>query len=159
MARVRAIATALLLVAGCRPGEGERCFCEGECRSGLVCAAEGAVLDAGQCVNEISDNLEAGTCIEVGNLGDDTDDLIPEPVFDLGGWATDPPIMTSVGTEDPMATSGSTTVEMTTSDMTTSGTGSSSSSTGMDTETATDTEPSTSSSTGSTGPATDGTAG
>jgi hypothetical protein len=158
MARVRAIATALLLVAGCRPGEGERCFCEGECRSGLVCAAEGAVLDPGQCVNEISDNLEAGTCIEVGNLGEDTDDLIPPPSFDLGGWGTDPPLTTSVGTEDPMATSGSTTVEMTTIDMTATSS-SSTGSTGMDTETATDTEPSTSSSTGSTGPATDGTAG
>ncbi len=157
----RGIATALLLVAGCRPGEGERCFCAGECRNGLVCAAEGAVLDEGRCVNEVSNDLESGTCIEVGNLGEDSGDLIPDPVFDLGGWLTDPPISTSVGTDDPTSDSDSTTLEMmTTTEVEGSSSSSSSSSSTTDTDTDADTDTATTTNTtGSTGPATDGTAG
>ena len=42
---------ALVLVLACRPGEGDNCVCEGECRAGLVCAQGGQVLTAGECVS------------------------------------------------------------------------------------------------------------
>jgi hypothetical protein len=151
-----ALATTLVIFAGCRPGEGERCFCEGECRGGFVCAAEGAVLGEGQCVDAISDSIESGTCIEVTNLEGDTDELVPQPYYDLGnGWATDPAVTTLPGTDGPMTTTvDGTTSQASTTDATTTGTGA----TTMDTDAATDTDTTSSTTSGSTG-ATTGTAG
>ena len=100
------IAAALLSIAACRPGEGERCFCEGECRSGLVCAANGAVLREGECVR---DNVEAGACIDGENANAD-DENFDQPVYlDLGlDRETDPAVTTSPD-DDPTTSSGSST--------------------------------------------------
>jgi hypothetical protein len=73
----------LLASGGCRPGEGERCFCHGECRGGLVCAAAGALLRPGQCVGDVAQNIDDGVCVEgsadtLGQAGVD-----PPPFWDL----------------------------------------------------------------------------
>ena len=100
------IAAVLLSIAACRPGEGERCFCQGECRSGLVCAANGAVLRDGECVR---DNVEAGACIDGENANAD-DENLDQPVYlDLGlDRETDPAVTTSPD-DDPMTSTGSST--------------------------------------------------
>jgi hypothetical protein len=77
----------LLLVLGCRPGEGDNCVCEGECRGGLVCAQGGKVLEQDVCVNTKSSNAEPGRCIEADNAdGDDGAALTDAPdKHDVGG--------------------------------------------------------------------------
>ena len=79
---------ALLTASACRPREGERCICAGECAGGLVCAADGAVLRDGQCVSSVSNDLESGVCVDGGNVSLDDDSLTPPPKFDAGSWAT-----------------------------------------------------------------------
>ncbi|MGH1347145.1 MAG: hypothetical protein ACRBN8_36625 [Nannocystales bacterium] len=75
-------------ITACRPSEGERCICAGECAGGLVCAADGAVLRGGQCVGSVSNDLESGVCVDAGNVDFGDDALTPPPKFDAGGWAT-----------------------------------------------------------------------
>jgi hypothetical protein len=70
------------LGSGCRPGEGDRCFCHGECRGGLVCAAAGATLDPGQCVTDVADDVDAGVCIE-GTVDSGGSVLDVPPFWDL----------------------------------------------------------------------------
>ncbi len=79
---------ALLTTSACRPREGERCICAGECAGGLVCAADGAVLRDGQCVSSVSNDLESGVCIDGGNVSFDDGAITPPPKFDAGSWAT-----------------------------------------------------------------------
>ncbi len=77
-------AVTVVLLAACRPGEGGRCICQGECRDGLVCAVGGTVLGKGRCVDSVTNDLEAGECVPHGNTPDDGDPLDFEPHFDLG---------------------------------------------------------------------------
>lgn len=159
MTSIRALgiaAFALLTTTACRPSEGERCICAGECAGGLVCAADGAVLRGGQCVGSVSNDLESGVCIDAGNIDLEDDALTPPPRFDAGGWATSGSVpMTTVGSETESTTtseasSSSSTGEDTTGSDSSSSTGESSSSSSS----------SSSSETGATGgPATDGTDG
>ncbi|MBV1858359.1 MAG: hypothetical protein KUG77_08095, partial [Nannocystaceae bacterium] len=92
MTSIRALGIAafalLTTTTACRPSEGERCICAGECAGGLVCAADGAVLRGGQCVGSVSNDLESGVCIDAGNIDLGEDDLTPPTKFDAGGWAT-----------------------------------------------------------------------
>ena len=103
MTSIRALgiaAFALLTTTACRPSEGERCICAGECASGLVCAADGAVLRGGQCVGSVSNDLESGVCIDAGNIDLEDEALTPPPKFDAGGWATSGSVpMTTAGSE------------------------------------------------------------
>ncbi len=102
MTNIRALgiaAFALLATTACRPSEGERCICAGECAGGLVCAADGAVLRGGQCVGSVSNDLESGVCVDAGNVDLEDDALTPPPKFDAGGWATSGSV--------PMTTAGS----------------------------------------------------
>lgn len=103
MTSIRALgiaAFALLTTTACRPSEGERCICAGECAGGLVCAADGAVLRGGQCVGSVSNDLESGVCIDAGDIDLEDDALTPPPKFDAGGWATSGSLpMTTAGGE------------------------------------------------------------
>ncbi len=121
-----ALALALLTVGACRPREGDRCICEGECAGGLVCAADGAVLREGQCVPAVSNDLESGVCVDAGNvdLGDDA--LNPPPRFDAGSWATDGDSASTSASTDPSDTESTT--NATSPDESSSGSDSSSSS-------------------------------
>jgi len=96
---------AALAVVACRPREGERCICAGECAGGLVCAADGAILRDGQCV---TGDLESGVCVEGGDVDEDEDALTPPRKLDAGSWATggDVPVTTA----DPTTEEGSTTM-------------------------------------------------
>ncbi len=142
-----ASALALLAVSACRPREGERCLCAGECAGNLRCAADGAVLKSGQCVASVSNDLESGVCIDAANIDFEDEALTPPPKFDAGSWATSGQVpITTAGTE---ATTG---VDDTTATSSSSSSGdgeSSSSSTGS----ATETTGSSSSSSGSSGAA------
>lgn len=141
MISIRALgiaAVALLTTTACRPSEGERCICAGECAGGLVCAADGAVLRGGQCVGSVSNDLESGVCIDAGNVDLEDDALTPPPKFDAGDWATSGSLpMTTAGSASE--TEGSTSVQPETSSSSSdtagsessSGTGDGSSSTGM----------------------------
>lgn len=71
------------LGSGCRPGEGDRCFCHGECRGGLVCAASGATLRPGQCVTDLTNNVDAGVCIESEGDSQGGEGSDPPPFWDL----------------------------------------------------------------------------
>lgn len=137
MISIRALgiaAVTLLTATACRPSEGERCICAGECAGGLVCAADGAVLRGGQCVGSVSNDLESGVCIDAGNVDLEDDALTPPPKFDAGDWATSGslPMTTASGASE---TEGSTTMSQETSSSSSgsessSGTGDASSSTG-----------------------------
>jgi hypothetical protein len=132
---------ALLTASACRPREGERCICAGECAGGLVCAADGAILRDGQCVSSVSNDLESGVCVDGGNVSLDDDSLTPPPKFDAGSWATSGSVpVTTASDSDSDATTmpdeGSSTSEVT-GDSTSSSSGgaeSSSSSTGGSSE-------------------------
>ena len=81
--RARVWAT-LLFACACRPGEGDNCVCEGECRGGLVCARGGQVLQPGECV-AASTKSEPGRCIQSENLPEGTSSLgEPPDVHDVG---------------------------------------------------------------------------
>lgn len=90
---------ALLTTAACRPREGERCICAGECAGGLVCAADGAVLRDGQCVSSVSNDLESGVCVDGGNISLDDDSITPPPKFDAGSWATSGTVPSTTASE------------------------------------------------------------
>jgi len=79
--------TTLCAVVSCRPREGERCICAGDCAKGLVCAADGAKLERGQCVSSVSNDLESGVCV-AGDIESDDEVITPPPKFDAGSWAT-----------------------------------------------------------------------
>ena len=73
-----------VLTGGCRPGEGDRCFCHGECRGGLVCAVSGAMLRPGQCVSDIAAaGIDDGVCIEGAGESQGGDPANPPPFWDL----------------------------------------------------------------------------
>lgn len=152
------LSTALWMSAGlgaCRTAEGGRCFCQGDCRDGLACAANGVILREGQCVTDrgIRD-IEAGVCVPQGADLDDEQGLDPpRPRFDLqpdlGG-------LPGPGEEGGSSTSTSTGTDSGTSD--TTGTQSDSTDTGTDTDTSgTSGSTSTSGTTGTTGDASTGT--
>lgn len=102
---------ALLSASACRPREGERCICAGECAGGLVCAADGAVLRDGQCVSSVSNDLESGVCVDGGNVSFDEDAITPPPKFDAGSWATSgSPNMTSASASASESESDATTM-------------------------------------------------
>lgn len=162
MTRIRALgiaAFALLTTTACRPAEGERCICAGECKGGLVCAADGAVLRGGQCVGSVSNDLESGVCIDAGNVNLEDDALTPPPKFDAGGWATSGSVpMTTAGNETeattaPEESSSSSSSGDTAGNGTSSSTGDSSSSSSSSTPSGTD------ATSGQSTDATDGTAG
>jgi hypothetical protein len=72
------------LVGACRPGVGDQCVCEGDCRRGLVCAVGGRLLGAGECVLATA-STPLGECVEAADVPDDPDDLPSPPLyFDLG---------------------------------------------------------------------------
>src|SRR5688572_28264215 len=81
------LALAVLGLCGCRPGGGDRCYWEGECRGGLLFAAGGAVLAEGQCVADVSQDLNAGACVDHGAAPQDDAGMHPPPSFDLGTHA------------------------------------------------------------------------
>ena len=81
-------ALALVAASACRPREGDRCICAGECAGGLVCAADGAILRDNQCVSAVSNDLESGICVDAGDVDLTDDALTPPPKFDAGSWAT-----------------------------------------------------------------------
>lgn len=88
MSAVRWVSSvALLATLGCRPGVGDNCVCEGECRGGLVCARGGQILEPGMCVSATGSSPEPGRCIESENLpdGDGGSSGGPPMVFDVGG--------------------------------------------------------------------------
>jgi len=146
-------AFALLTTTACRPSEGERCICAGECAGGLVCAADGAVLRGGQCVGSVSNDLESGVCVDAGNVDLEDDALTPPPKLDAGGWATSgtPPMTTASSASETEATtdgetssssgdtSGSESSSSTGDSPTSSGTSETSATSGSDTDTDTDT--------------------
>jgi hypothetical protein len=77
---------AVALVAACRPGEGQRCVCEGECRRGLVCAQGGVLLTQNECL-EPSDPTP-GECIQSEDIEtEDNEETVdaPDMYHDLGG--------------------------------------------------------------------------
>jgi hypothetical protein len=87
---IRGIAVVVLvLLAACRPGEGQRCVCEGECRRGLVCAQGGRQLEERECVD--AGDRTPGECIypEADDLSDmvpDEDGIFSDIVYhDVGG--------------------------------------------------------------------------
>jgi hypothetical protein len=83
-ARVATWAMLLGLSAACRPGEGDLCRCQGDCRRGLVCAVEGRVLPPGECVHPTG-TQPLGECIASSDVPEDPDDLDDPPLyFDLG---------------------------------------------------------------------------
>ena len=142
MTRIRALgiaAFALLTTTACRPSEGERCICAGECAGGLVCAADGAVLRGGQCVGSVSNDLESGVCVDAGNIDLEDDALTPPPRFDAGAWATSGTVpVTTAGSETdsttmPEESSSSSSGDTSGSDSSSSSSGSSSSSSGSET--------------------------
>ena len=106
----------LALVAACRPGEGQRCVCAGECRRALVCAQGGRVLENKECIDPGDDT--PGECIEQDNLPDMEDDgsLLGDVYYhDLGGkrdFEPGQPVTeddgTGAGTSDGTSTSTST---------------------------------------------------
>lgn len=90
MKRLGFMAVLLVGTTACRPGEGERCFCQGECRGGLVCAVNGAVLPQDRCIDSVmASSVEAGICIDGDGAPSSENDLNPPPFLDLGPWATD----------------------------------------------------------------------
>lgn len=90
MKRIGFIAAFVLSATGCRPGEGERCFCEGDCRGGTVCAVAGAVLPRDRCIDSVmASSIEAGVCIDGDGAPSSENDLNPPPFLDLGPWATE----------------------------------------------------------------------
>jgi hypothetical protein len=76
---------ALLLALGCKPGVGDNCVCEGECRGGLVCAQGGQILEHGLCVTTQAMSTEPGRCIEQENVPEGTTSLgTPPDKHDVG---------------------------------------------------------------------------
>jgi len=110
---------ALVLGAACRPGEGQRCVCEGECRRGLVCAQGGRVLDDKECLDP-GDN-SPGECIEQDNLPDMADEgelLDVADYHDLGGkrdFEPGRPVTEEDGGESSSSSSSSTSTSTSTS--------------------------------------------
>lgn len=77
---------ALALFAACRPGEGQRCVCAGECRRGLVCAQNGRVLEDKECLP--ADDRNPGTCIDQSQADEGGDEGLKEDLttyHDVGG--------------------------------------------------------------------------
>lgn len=141
---------ALTLLAGCRPGEGQRCVCAGECRRGLVCAQNGRVLKDKECLP--ADDRNPGTCIDEAQADEGGEDglKVDLSIFhDVGGKRDFEP-----GTP-PMDDDGSSGAATTTEATTSSTAGSSSSSTGSSSDGSTtasgSSSGSSSSSSGSTG--------
>lgn len=127
----------LVVAAACRPGEGQRCVCEGECRRGLVCAQGGRTLDENECVDPADPT--PGECVrtEDENLSDmAVDEGVPTDFVyhDLGGKrdfepGRPPDDGTTAASTTESGTSESTTTPTTGGDATTTGASSSSSST------------------------------
>jgi hypothetical protein len=69
---------ASLVMGACKPGVGDNCVCEGECRAGLVCARGGAVLLPGECVASQT-KTDPGRCIEAENLPEGTSSIGEPP--------------------------------------------------------------------------------
>ena len=103
---------ALAVAAACRPGEGQRCVCEGECRRGLVCAQGGRVLDDHECLDQ--GDRSPGECIEQDNLPDMADEglMLDDVVYhDVGGkrdFEPGQPVSEDGGSEGGSSTSTST---------------------------------------------------
>jgi hypothetical protein len=77
---------ALTLFTACRPGEGQRCVCAGECRRGLVCAQNGRVLDDKECLP--ADDRNPGVCIEQDQADEEGNESVKEDLtiyHDVGG--------------------------------------------------------------------------
>ncbi len=134
-----ALVVALVLAAACRPGEGQRCVCEGECRRGLVCAQGGRLLKDEECVEP--GDPTPGECVEpeADELPDMVADEGVQPDFiyhDLGGKRDFEPGRPpeDEGTMESSTTQASTTTTDATTtgapSTTTTSTGTSSSSTG-----------------------------
>lgn len=69
----------------CRSTEGERCVCADDCRSGLVCLAQGRVLAPGECSPAFNENTNPGVCLSEDEALDGDDGGGPPTLFmDLG---------------------------------------------------------------------------
>jgi hypothetical protein len=103
-ARLHACLLLVGLVGACRPGAGDPCVCEGDCKRGLVCAYGGRILGVGECVVSTAPD-RVGECVEAEDVPDDADDLPPPPLYyDLGSRrdfdSGQPPSETSTDTGD-----------------------------------------------------------
>ncbi len=153
------------LAAACKPGQGDRCFCAGECRKGLVCAVDGAVLPKGSCVEDVTRNREAGSCIQADEANEYNEGGFPPVFFDLGtrrdlgndDGATGPSETgTSSGGPAQNSTSDAATTSATATTASTHATTSSGSTGGLTTTSAASTTSGAPSSTGTSGGATTG---
>jgi hypothetical protein len=99
--------------AACKAGPGDRCICADDCKPGLVCLADGRVLDEdiNQCSPAVGEGANPGECIDAdaAGLGDEG---FPEPetFMDLGAKRDfspgSPPAATDTGTGTDTDTGG-----------------------------------------------------
>lgn len=69
----------------CRAGEGDRCVCGDDCRSGLVCVADGRILEGDECNAVVGPAASPGECVDEQEAGlGDGDGGSPEIFMDLG---------------------------------------------------------------------------
>ncbi|HET6584563.1 MAG TPA: hypothetical protein VFG69_13970 [Nannocystaceae bacterium] len=139
---------ALTILAACRPGEGQRCVCAGECRRGLVCAQNGRVLDDKECLP--ADERSPGVCIDEAQADEAGDGELKEDLtirHDLGGKRDFEP---GTPTADEDGSSDAATTNATSTGATTS-TGGSSSTGATDSSTSSGSSDTTNSTGGSTG--------
>ncbi len=122
-----ALAALVALVPACKAGKGDACRCASDCRSGLVCSAEGRAPRAiDQCPapsdpEAAKDNLccypqeAVGACVEAADAADTVADELPDPMIyddlpskrDLGSGGSMSDSATD-STTDPTTTSTST---------------------------------------------------
>lgn len=104
-----------LLLPACRVGEGDRCVCADDCRSGLVCVAAGRVLQGDECSSAAGS--EPGVCLpsEDAMEGDDDGggfdvrmDLASKRDFDPGPLPDPETEGTTSGTTDATSSGGTT---------------------------------------------------